>query len=95
MDLAGGRPHAAHAVAHLRAAMHDHATRLFEHDLHESFGSAAGAARAAGLGWQAARAAMRVEHAVAGGLSEAERRTLFEAHVAAMRQQGTGASDDA
>ena len=72
--------------------MKEHATRAFRKDLRESFASGKGddgeaeAKPCWELSWEDAQEAMRMEHSVAGGLSEEERKGLFEEHASLARR---------
>ena len=75
-------------LAYLQAAMREHALRVFRRELAICFPrEQASAAAPWELSWERAREAMPTEHAVPGGLSEEERRALFEAHVESLRAQ--------
>ena len=79
-------------LSYLEAAMKEHATRAFHKDLRESFASGKGddgeaeAKPCWELSWEDAQEAMRMEHSVAGGLSEEERKGLFEEHASLARR---------
>ena len=82
----------AQLVAYLEALMREHATRAFERDL---VTSCASAARAAGgyardVTWEEAQAGMQREHDVDGGLSDEERRGLYDVYIEGLRSQSGG-----
>lgn len=67
-------------LTYLSTTMHEHAARLYRADLVASLPGPEAT-------WEEARAAMKMEHGVPGGLSEDERRGLFEEHVSALRKK--------
>ena len=69
----------------LEQAMRDHAQRAFRRDLTSAMGAAAADGTRTAPGWEEVQSSLQQEHAVPGGLSDKERRRVFEAHVAELR----------